>query len=85
MFIGLYLQPVVLLDTNGESCDGDSSEPDTETEQPVEASNNFVFVGAEIRTGKSSLRSKQPAKKKVTILYVDPSRGQSDPSIWNPN
>ena len=68
MFIGLYLQPVVLLDTNGESCDGDSSEADTETEQPVEASNNFVFVGAEIRTGKSSLRSKQPAKKKVTIF-----------------
>ena len=65
---------MVLLDTNGESCDGDSSEPDTETEQPVEASNNFVFVGAEIRTGKSSLRSKQPVKKKVTIFYLDPSR-----------
>merc|ERR1712241_1604433 len=74
-------KPVVLLDTNGESCDGDSSEQDTETEQPVEASNNFVFVGAEIRTGKSSLRSKQPAKKKLNISFNDKTEVFEYPSF----
>ena len=55
---------VILLDSNGESCDGDQSEG--EGGEPVECSNNFVFVGAEIKTGKSSIRSKQ-SKKKVML------------------
>ena len=58
---------VILLDSNGESCDGDQS--DGETGEPVECSNNFVFVGAEIKTGKSSIRSKQ-SKKKVMLDLV---------------
>ena len=33
--------------------------------EPVECSNNFVFVGAEIKTGKSSIRSKQTKKKVI--------------------
>ena len=53
-------QGVILLDTNGESCDADVSD----TEEAVEGrSSSFTFVGAEIRTGKSSIRSKQKAKK----------------------
>ena len=56
----LLLQGVILLDTHGESCDGEASEEDGE---PLECSNNFVFVGAEIKTGKSSIRSKQKPKK----------------------
>merc|ERR1719430_2805107 len=47
---------VILLDTNGESCDGDASDGDESSEI---RSSNFTFVGAEIRTGKSSIRSKQ--------------------------
>ena len=61
-------QGVIILDSNGESCDGDTSEAedDRPREARVEASNNFVFVGAEIRTGKSTIRSKQ-SKRKVSI------------------
>ena len=55
---------VILLDSNGESCDGDHSEGDEL--EPVECSNNFVFVGAEIKTGKSSIRSKL-SKRKVSV------------------
>ena len=51
---------VILLDTNGESCDADVSDGDESGEI---RSSNFTFVGAEIRTGKSSIRSKQKAKK----------------------
>ena len=58
-------QGVILLDANGESCDGDAS--DVEEVVDHQSSNNFVFVGAEIRTGKSSIRSK-PKTKKVSIL-----------------
>ena len=36
----------------------------------MECSNNFVFVGAEIKTGKSSIRSKL-TKKKVSCPYSD--------------
>ena len=57
---------VILLDSNGESCDGDQS--DGEQAEPVECSNNFVFVGAEIKTGKSSIRSKQSKKKVMSDL-----------------
>ena len=65
----LLFQGVVLLDSNGESHDGDSSEADDDKTEPVECSNNFVFVGAEIRTGKSSIRSRQ-SKRKVSILRI---------------
>ena len=34
----------------------------------MECSNNFVFVGAEIKTGKSSIRSKQSKKKVMSDL-----------------
>ena len=62
---------MIILDSNGESCDGDSSEveEDRVREARVEASNNFVFVGAEIRTGKSTIRSKQ-SKRKVGIQHT---------------
>ena len=36
----------------------------------MECSNNFVFVGAEIKTGKSSIRSKQSKKKVNTVRPV---------------
>ena len=63
----ILLQGVIILDSNGESCDGDTSETEEDRlrEARVEASNNFVFVGAEIRTGKSTIRSKQ-SKRKVS-------------------
>ena len=64
----MFFQGVIILDSNGESCDGDTSEAEDDRlrEARVEASNNFVFVGAEIRTGKSTIRSKQ-SKRKVSI------------------
>ena len=59
---------MILLDTNGESCDGESSDGSDDVDKsPVEASNNFVFVGAEIKTGKSSIRSKL-SQRKVSIF-----------------
>jgi hypothetical protein len=62
-------QGVILLDTNGESCDADVSDGE-EVVDPVGArSSNFTFVGAEIKTGKSSIRSKQKPKK-VSIFGV---------------
>ena len=63
----ILFQGVIILDSNGESCDGDTSESEEDRlrEARVEASNNFVFVGAEIRTGKSTIRSKQ-SKRKVS-------------------
>ena len=62
---------MIILDSNGESCDGDASEAEEDRlrEARVEASNNFVFVGAEIRTGKSTIRSKQ-SKRKVSTADV---------------
>lgn len=69
---------VILLDSNGESCDGDQS--DGEVAEPVEASNTFVFVGAEIKTGKSSLRSKQ-SKKKLNISFNDKTEVFEYPSF----
>merc|ERR1712203_410039 len=69
---------VILLDSNGESCDGDQS--DGELAEPVEASNNFVFVGAEIKTGKSSIRSKQ-SKKKLNISFNDKTEVFEYPSF----
>lgn len=66
--LNIFFQGVIILDSNGESCDGDTSEAEDDRlrEARVEASNNFVFVGAEIRTGKSTIRSKQ-SKRKVSI------------------
>ena len=72
LFLSLFLivvfpfQGVIILDANGESCDGDVEGDNDDEKEPVECSNNFVFVGAEIRTGKSSIRSKQ-SKRKVSI------------------
>ena len=66
LIISSFQAGVILLDSNGESCDGDQS--DGELAEPVEASNNFVFVGAEIKTGKSSIRSKQSKKKVMSDL-----------------
>ena len=66
-------QGVIILDSNGESCDGELSEAEEDRErEAVEASNNFVFVGAEIRTGKSTLRSKQ-SKRKVSVQSLNQS------------
>ena len=65
LIISSFQGGVILLDSNGESCDGDQS--DGEQGEPVECSNNFVFVGAEIKTGKSSIRSKQSKKKVNTV------------------
>jgi hypothetical protein len=55
------------MDTNGESCDGGGSEGEEEEQQHAHlhlTAASFVFIGANIKTGKSSLRSK-PAVKKV--------------------
>jgi hypothetical protein len=55
------------MDTNGESCDGGGSEGEEEEQQQQAhhlTAASFVFIGANIKTGKSSLRSK-PAVKKV--------------------
>jgi len=71
---------VVLLDSNGESHDGDSSEADDDKTEPVECSNNFVFVGAEIRTGKSSIRSRQ-SKRKLNITFNDKTEVFEYPSF----
>ena len=46
------LQGVILLDTHGESCDTGE-----------EGGGGLTWVGAEVRAGKSSLRSKQKNKK----------------------
>jgi hypothetical protein len=67
------------IDTNGESCDGGSDyDDDEETATTANSSSNnnsqllsvenFVFIGANIKTGKSSLRSK-PAAKKVRRFF----------------
>ena len=56
---------IIILDSNGESCDASDNDEDRTAAVPVECTNNFVFVGAEIRTGKSSIRSKQ-SKRKVS-------------------
>jgi len=69
---------VILLDSNGESCDGDNSDGDQG--EPVECSNNFVFVGAEIKTGKSSIRSKL-TKKKLNISFNDKTEVFEYPSF----
>lgn len=73
---------VIILDSNGESCDGDTSdtEEDRLREARVEASNNFVFVGAEIRTGKSTIRSKQ-SKRKLNITFNDKTEVFEYPSF----
>lgn len=71
---------VILLDTNGESCDADVSDGE-EVVDPVEArSSNFTFVGAEIKTGKSSIRSKQKAKK-LNISFNDKTEVFEYPSF----
>merc|ERR1712029_68721 len=67
---------VIILDANGESCDGDNDDE----KEPVECSNNFVFVGAEIRTGKSSIRSKQ-SKRKLNISFNDKTEVFDYPSF----
>jgi hypothetical protein len=63
---------VLYIDTNGESCDGASDEDDDEATTTAATNNsnsqllsveNFVFIGANIKTGKSSIRSKPAAKK----------------------
>ena len=61
-------QGVIILDANGESCDGDIEGDNDDEKEPVECSNNFVFVGAEIRTGKSSIRSKQSKKARAGVV-----------------
>jgi hypothetical protein len=73
------------MDTNGESCDGGGSEGEEEGEQQHAPHHltaaSFVFIGANIKTGKSSLRSK-PAVKKVrgALKKSSPFRGcVSDP------
>jgi len=72
---------VILLDTNGESCDADVSD----TEEAVEGrSSSFTFVGAEIRTGKSSIRSKQKAKK-LNISFNDKTEVFEYPSFESVN
>lgn len=73
---------VIILDSNGESCDGDASESEEDRlrEARVEASNNFVFVGAEIRTGKSTIRSKQ-SKRKLNITFNDKTEVFEYPSF----
>ena len=48
------LQGVILLDTHGESCD---------TGEEGGGGGGLTWVGAEVRAGKSSLRSKQKNKK----------------------
>lgn len=68
---------VILLDTNGESCDADVSDGDESGEI---RSSNFTFVGAEIRTGKSSIRSKQKAKK-LNISFNDKTEVFEYPSF----
>ena len=60
---------MILLDANGESCDADVSDSEEVVDQAEARSGNFTFVGAEIKTGKSSIRSKQKAKK-VSILLL---------------
>jgi len=68
---------VILLDTNGESCDADVSDAEEGAES---RSSNFTFVGAEIRTGKSSIRSKQKAKK-LNISFNDKTEVFEYPSF----
>merc|ERR1711988_1130710 len=58
--------------------DGDHSEGDEL--EPVECSNNFVFVGAEIKTGKSSIRSKL-SKRKLNISFNDKTEVFEYPSF----
>ena len=64
------------MDTNGESCDGAGSEGDERDEEANNNNNNihltaanFVFIGANIKTGKSSIRSKQVVKKVRRAVY----------------
>ena len=56
----LIFQGVILLDANGESCDG---EEEVEGERRGLGGLDVVWVGAEVKTGKSSIRSKQKTKK----------------------
>ena len=62
-------QGVVLLETpGGESCDGDSHSDD---DGEVAASTvNIVVIGANIKTGKSSIRVNKQTTKKVRLTYV---------------
>jgi len=68
---------VILLDTNGESCDADVSDGEEASES---RSSNFTFVGAEIRAGKSSIRSKQKVKK-LNISFNDKTEVFEYPSF----
>jgi hypothetical protein len=68
---------VILLDTNGESCDADVSDGEEASEG---RSSNFTFVGAEIRAGKSSIRSKQKVKK-LNISFNDKTEVFEYPSF----
>jgi len=56
---------VVYLGRNGESCDGPSDE-----ESETDFLSNFVFVGANVVNGKSSIRSKNTPKK-LSISWKD--------------
>jgi len=65
----------LFLGTNGETCDGTSEE-----ESEVELLTNFVFIGANITTGKSSIRSKSTSKK-LTITWKDETEVFEYPSF----
>jgi len=71
---------VILLDANGESCDADVSDSEEVVDQAEGRSGNFTFVGAEIKTGKSSIRSKQKAKK-LNISFNDKTEVFEYPSF----
>ncbi len=72
------------MDTNGESCDGGGSEGEEEEQQHAPhllSAASFVFIGANIKTGKSSLRSK-PAVKKVRRSIKSFHSGSVSDSGW---
>jgi len=66
---------VILLDPNGESCDAEDGGGDGDV-----SSNRFTFVGAEIKTGKSSLRSREKTKK-LSISFNDKTEVFEYPSF----
>jgi len=64
---------VVILGLNGETNDGGSGDDDN-------LLNNFTFIGANINTGKSSIRSKKTAKK-MNIRWKDSTEVFEYPSF----
>lgn len=83
---------MLYIDTNGESCDGGSDYEDDDdagnansngggggNNDALLSAANFVFIGANIKTGKSSIRSKPAVKKVRDFTYPDQ---QGSKKLW---